>query len=195
VGQDIRLSLRNIEEQLYLDSVSQSVAQDSANELIDLILQMKHFDESDHTVEITHAISLLEHTLDLLVKDDRFYDYVKAFICYVAEQYDDYLKSIDTYIRKYVKEKGTISYENALLNYFVLFYIPNTIMSSAREKGFLRKFHRILKRRCPNTVFDRYVKYLSIDPSNPKLSEKYLLKALEKDDQWVAIYANPGSIS
>ncbi len=190
---EIQRSLYTVDERLHTGSVSQDMVRNSAGTLMTLVVEAYRLDKNDCADEIQHALALL-HQVSACKTNDKFYDHVDSFISYVSGKYDDYLRSIEIFIRKYVHDEGSFSYESAFNNFFDVWENVNNDRPDREQHRLLEKFHAILKKWCPDTAFERYMRYYRSTTSNLKIKEKYLIRVLEKDDKWAAAYEDLGNI-
>ncbi len=193
-NQEIAKELNDIEITLNKKPLEIKEAEDGANILMDLIIDMEIINKSKFQYEISHALETLNKINNILDSEDIFYVYVKAFIYYVSEKYDDYLNTISIYISKALGTENVFTYDDVQANFFDVFSNINRdgiTINSTYYTIFLPKFHAILLKYCPDTAFEMYIKYIinrSAITTDSKTLEKQLFNILEKDDQWAIAY-------
>jgi len=192
--QEIEQSLVNIENSVSTNPNDQSLMENAANDLFDLIIEIEQQDKYKYEDESAQALELLTNVMSSINPEKKFYDYGMAFILYFSGKYNEFLNTIEKFIMKYTKEYKTFSFESAVSNFFSVFRIFNQDNPSRQFNWLLNKFHSILQKICPATAFEKYVKCCLSVETNLNTRERYLRDVLEKDDQWAAVYTDLGDI-
>ncbi|MDR0854633.1 MAG: DEAD/DEAH box helicase family protein [Clostridiales Family XIII bacterium] len=175
-------------------SISDSELHIKLDELIDKAIFAKSSQNVDTHEDLPIVIQGLEALLPKINPDDKNAYFVKAFISFANDKYNDYLIFIDTYIEKYIAEVGLIDYETAQVNFMNIFYNMYNDDAVLTFKSFLKKFHMLLRKHCADSAFEYYVKSLLSVTSNNNIKVKYLNEVLDKDDTWAVAYTELGNI-
>lgn len=127
--------------------------------------------------------------------------YFKAIASYLNKNHADYLENIEIYIENYLKSHESIGY-NLADSIMDLWYI-----FSGKEKSdgytmyfwntyLLEKFRKILRKFCPNSAFELYMKYqlnAFRKPDEDKI-KACLKKIVSADEHWMGAYWGLGDI-
>lgn len=145
--------------------------------------------------ELNSALAMLEKLAELSRGDELLHSYLCAVILFIKSDYNGYLTAIEAYIEKFVALHGVIDHETAQSEYITLFLGIYADDNTDQFIKFLKKFHAILKRCCPDTAFERYIKYLTLETQNPNALKKRLRDILGIDSNWACAYEELGNLS
>lgn len=192
----MKLKIEKIEKNINVDRIDQETAESAAQSLVSLIIDMGGAAQNKDN-DFNRALDLLKKVHKNINPDDRLYDFVKAFFFYTFGKYSDYLKAISVFVAKYINDKRKFSFEAANEYFFSVFINLRSddkeFQASFYDK-FYPRFHTILKKHCPDSAFERYIRFCTEETQDSTKLIKHLLGVLEKDEKWVAAYADLGDL-
>ena len=194
------MTLRNDFEELFAKiditfmnkQADSTFIEDSMFALLGLIIDAEK--QTGYQSEIDGAVKKLEKLEGLVSGDNLLQSYLCAVICYMKGDYNGYLSAIEAYIEEYLETYGVIDHDTAQREYLLIFWGMNVNTDDAQFANFLKKFHAILKRLCPDTAFEQYIKYLRLETQNTGTWKRCLRKVLDADDNWACAYEEMGNI-
>jgi DNA or RNA helicases of superfamily II len=195
--QQIEKDLEDIEKNINLDRIDQETAKSAAQSLFSLILDMGSVAQNENQDDFSRALDLLKKVHNSINPNDRLHDFIKAFFFYISGKYSDYLQAISVFVAKYIKDKKKFTYEAAEDYFFSVFNninLDDKAFQTSYSDKFLPKFQAILRKYCPDSAFERYIKYCLAKTQNSTILIKYLQSVLEKDGEWAAAYSDLGDL-
>ncbi|MCL2087542.1 MAG: DEAD/DEAH box helicase family protein [Oscillospiraceae bacterium] len=161
---------------------SGDVTDDIINDILDEFLFF--CDENQYDAPMEFLLKMQSHSK----KQGCLYYWISAYIRFIQNDLYGYLSLIEEHIVKIIEKYGKINSQRAFESYL------SVILSKANDRRFLKKFHGILKRQCPDSAFERYMRYLCAETENKNILKKYLYEVTAIDDKWLDAYTGLGDI-
>lgn len=195
MDQNLDGKLSAIEKELIYASGDEPSLNTVGSKLTNFIIELEYLGNKANSPDYSKALSLIENVARQLSPENSFREYLKAFLSCVKNDLKAYLNHIESYLKVRLQECATIKFAEASEDFIEIFELFPSINPLITDSINMRKFHGILKKLCPDSAFELYIKYLLSEADSPNLHKKHLLEIIAKDNQWTVAYVLLGDIS